>query len=226
MPGRQRKDLTGLVVGRLTVIEFAYRKKKRNYWRCQCTCGKTCIVRVDMLLSKKRPTNSCGCIKNEQIIESGKEYRFKPTHGDAFKRLYSIYRGILDRCNNPNATGYHNYGGRGIKCEWDTYEDFRADMEESYYKHVEEYGEEDTEIDRIDNDGNYCKDNCHWVTHREQCNNTRYTIYVVMEDGKEIPISDLARKLDIPVARLRKKYHRSEYDGTRKIPYDKLMGDE
>lgn len=222
---RERIDLTGRVFGRLTVIEFAYRKKKRNYWKCQCTCGNTTIVRVDMLLDKKKPTHSCGCIKNELLIENGKNTRFKSTHGDSDKRIYNIYRGILDRCNNPKMAGYHNYGGRGIKCEWETYEDFKADMEESYYKHVEEYGN-DTEIDRIDVNGNYCKDNCHWVTHQEQCNNTRYNVFVIMEDGSEISLSDFARKYDLSIRKLRRIYYNSEYNGTKKIPYDKLMGDE
>ena len=221
----KRKDLTGLKVGKLTVIEFAYRKKKRSYWKCQCECGRECIVRVDMLLSKKRPTSSCGCIKNEQIAKAGEPYRFKPTHGDTFTRFYRIYIHMLDRCNNPKVDSYKNYGAKGIKVEWKCYEDFKRDMYESYIQHVEEYGEDDTEIDRIDPKGNYCKDNCHWVTNLQQANNKRDTIYVELDNGELITMANLARELGVSHNTLFGKYYRSEYysddhENIRIVPYN------
>jgi hypothetical protein len=65
------------------------------------------------------------------------------------------------RCNNKNHEFYHRYGGRGITYDpkWETFEGFYEDMGEKPGK--------GWDIDRIDNDGNYCKENCQWLTRSE-----------------------------------------------------------
>lgn len=82
-------------------------------------------------------------------------------------KLRRIYAGIKHRCNNPNDKCYNRYWWRWIKCLRKTFEDFYNDMHVSYEEHYNEYWEKNTQIDRIDNDWHYCKENCRWVTVKE-----------------------------------------------------------
>lgn len=88
------------------------------------------------------------------------------------RRFYNVWQSAKKRCNNPNDAGYVNYGSRGIKCLWETYEAFKHDMWASYNAHRETYPD-DTSIDRINNDGHYTKPNCRWATWSEQQVNRR-----------------------------------------------------
>lgn len=82
-----------------------------------------------------------------------------------YVRPRNIFSCLLQRCKNQNNKDYKYYGGRGIKCEWKNFEDFWKDMESSYA--------EDLTIDRINNDGNYSKENCRWVASADQQKNRR-----------------------------------------------------
>lgn len=98
------------------------------------------------------------------------------THGMTNTRLFRIWRAMRQRCLNPNNRDYFKYGGRGITiCKrWlDSFELFLLDMEESYLLHCEKFGEIQTSIDRINNNGNYESSNCKWATKIEQGSNTR-----------------------------------------------------
>ena len=82
--------------------------------------------------------------------------------------LYGRWKGMKQRCYNPNNRYYYNYGGRGIKiCQrWlDSFENFYNDMKEGF--------EVDLELNRIDNNGNYEPQNCNWVTRKQNSNNKR-----------------------------------------------------
>lgn len=118
------------------------------------------------------------------------------THGMEHTRFYSIYTAIKQRCNNSKIPNYKNYGDRGIKCLWKSFKEFRDDMYESYLEHVKEFGKIQTTINRIDNNENYCSENCRWATYSEQMKNKRNT-RIIMFNGKTQCLKDWAKEYSI-----------------------------
>lgn len=152
-------DLTGKRFGRLTVINRIDFKNGITIWSCVCDCGTICDVSTNSLNSGKK--QSCGCLQKERTIKAS------TTHGLSKTRIHKEWRGILHRCENPSASHYENYGGRGITVcdEWK--EDFMA-----FYEWSMKNGYADNlTLDRKDNNKGYSPDNCRWVTHMENCHN-------------------------------------------------------
>lgn len=152
------KDLTGLVFYKLTVIKRADNIGGKTAWECKCSCGETKTVASRHLL--RRSIKSCGCILKERLVKE------KTTHGMSKTRVYNVWCKMISRCEVSTNNRYNRYGGRGITvCErWrNSFELFLEDMgEPPTNKHS---------LDRINNDGNYCKENCRWATYKEQANN-------------------------------------------------------
>lgn len=170
----------------LTVLELKAKKNKDGKWlhKCQCDCeNKTiCYARgCDLVNGEKK---SCGCLNN-------KKYKFEFS-----SRFYGIWNNMLRRCNNTNDKDYNIYGGRGIKVcnSWKmSFEYFYKDMHESYLDHIYQYGEKDTTLDRIDVNGNYCKENCKWATQIEQSNNRTNNRRLVDKDGTTHTVYEWSR---------------------------------
>lgn len=107
-----------------------------------------------------------------------------------YTRIYRIWNGMKQRCNNPGATNYENYGGRGITyCEhWESFKNFYEDMGDLPFK--------DATLERIDVNGNYEKSNCKFATLKEQANNTRSNRYIT-HNGETMTLWDWSKKLNI-----------------------------
>lgn len=115
------------------------------------------------------------------------------------------------RCYNQNNKQYKDYGGRGIKVEWTTFEQFKEDMYPSYREHIDKLGEINTTIDRINNDGNYSKENCRWSTKAEQMRNNRRN-HMLTYNGKTKCMSDWAKLLGIKYCSLYKRMKKRSFD--------------
>lgn len=133
------------------------------YWECQCDCGVIKAISATNLVNGK--SNAC----KSGIHMKGRN----KTHGMRYTKIYRVWRNMKIRCNNPDAQNYYLYGGRGITvCDrWmEGFENFYEDMKEGYA--------EGLSLERIDVNGNYCKENCRWVTMADQSKNKRNTAYI------------------------------------------------
>lgn len=197
-------DLTGQKYGRLTVLNRAKSVNKHTFWKCVCECGNNVVV--DSYNLRNGHTQSCGCYRQE-VLEKARS-PFITTHGMSRTRFYRIWRSMKKRCHDEKHPYYKDYGGRGISVceEWRfSFENFYCDMYQSYLEHVEKYGEKDTTIDRVDNNGNYVYNNCKWSTQLEQHRNTRMSVYISINGEKYTP-SEIGKTFGILPSTVLKRY--------------------
>lgn len=185
---KKMSSLVGEVFGRFTVISFAgVRDNGVSRWLCRCSCGSEVVHSRGNL--KSGAATSCGC--------ASKMRESHVKHGMFGTPTYTCWAMMKQRCCNPNAARYDDYGGRGISvCErWESFENFLADMGEK---------PDGRTIERRDVNGNYEPSNCVWETPKAQARNRRNN-RVVEFNGVSKCISEWSEELGIPYQRL---YHR------------------
>lgn len=177
------KDMTGQRFGRLTVVGYVGKVAgNKAAWLCQCDCGRSITVVGESL--RRGHTTTCGCLRNWP--------KPKEHHGKAHSPEYAVWSHMIQRCTNPARSGYHLYGGRGIKvCQrW----------RDSFVAFLEDVGPRPSlnhTLDRIDNDGNYEPGNCRWVTADVQSSNTRRNRRITY-NGETLTVKQWAKKLGMP----------------------------
>lgn len=153
---------------KLTVLRTWKKKRKTNGYReiaeCLCDCGKHTSVHLENL--KSGHTTSCGCAKIKAITK----------HGYSGHPAYHIWEAIVDRCYNPNNSGYKWYGGKGIKM-CDQWRNDPGLFVEWALSHGYKKG---LSIERADNSRNYEPDNCSWIPYNQQQKNTSKSLKLSM----------------------------------------------
>jgi hypothetical protein len=190
-------------------------------WKCLCKCGEIVITQIS------GGSKSCKRCAYEQTGKDRTIHNESPSNGKSATRLYRIWTGMRNRCNNVRNKNYNDYGGRGITVcdEWNEYLNFKKWSMENGYK-------DDLSIDRINNDKGYSPNNCRWVSRTRQMNNTRHNSLItinnitrsVIEWCRELNIGKgnlyvNCKKLNIPVDFVIKYCFANQ---PRMIPYKKL----
>lgn len=176
-------DLSGSRVGNFTVLKLDHVDNYRHkFYQCQCDCGTIFVKRDDIIKNAKHQAcNNCKRNRADMVV-----------HNKSNTKLYRIYYGMKQRCNNQRAREYHNYGARGITVcdEWeDNFISF-------YHWSIANGYEPGLQLDRKDNNGNYEPSNCRWVTPVVNSNNKRTCIYFE-HNGKKLSINEWSRELGI-----------------------------
>ena len=148
-------------LGMMFATESSNKKYRFGIYKCGF-CGTNFKAQVHHI--KSEHTQSCGCY-GKQVIKNGANKK----HNLSNTRLHRIWRNLKSRILNPKYKQYNCYGGRGITiCE-----EWKNDFMTFYnWAMLNGYSDE-LSIDRIDNDGNYCPENCRWATQTIQTRNQR-----------------------------------------------------
>jgi hypothetical protein len=188
-------DLTGKRFERLTVIGKASAPANNHrvgsFWYVQCQCQSPIFV-VHGGDLRDGNTQSCGCLSRQKAAD-----RLR-THGLRDTPEFNVWARMRARCQKSTHPDFEYYGGRGILVceEWSSFAQFLADMgKRPSSLHT---------IDRIDNNGPYCKSNCRWATRKQQANNQRSNMYIEY-DGRIQTLAQWSDELSIPYTTLRSR---------------------
>lgn len=167
-------------------------KHKKTLWEVRCECGKTSIKIASQVRTGK--TKSCGC-----LAKAGNN----ATHGLRKHPLYPTWCNMKARCDKKNHPSYKNYGGRGISYDsrWLSFENFLEDVGERPF--------EGASLDRVDNDGAYCRTNVRWANRETQRKNSRQITPVTIK-GEARLITEWCSFYNISIGSVHRRMKKGE----------------
>lgn len=189
----RKKIEIGQRFGRLVVlanlgIKTCNNGERSTVYKCQCDCGNFVEVKHKMLNGGH--VKSCGCLKHEYQRIKSPFYKIK------HRALLFVWKTMKQRCLTPTNKDYYLYGGRGITVcnEWkNDFFAFNSWAESNGYA-------KGLMLDRIDNNGNYCPENCRWATPIEQANNKRTNKWITL-DNQTKTLKTWCNELNLPYSR-------------------------
>lgn len=197
-----RKDITGNRYVRLVAVLRVNPDEPKAKWLFKCDCGKE-IVRLRGAVTAGN-TKSCGCLNLDVLVSRSTKHGFS-AQGNKHP-LYDTWDRMWRRCIDPKATGYENYGGRGITVDpaWEDFAKFLVDMGPRPKGFT---------IERRHNDQGYSPGNCYWADRTTQARNRRSTVTLTYK-GVTKPLATWAEETGISYYTLRGR-KRSGYSDER-----------
>lgn len=186
-----RNDLIGQTFNDWSVVARGRpRGAEGRQWLCRCVCGTEREISAYAL--RKGLTSGCGCRAAERVAAA------QTTHGQSKTPEHRAWIAMRSRCNNPNTTKWHLYGGRGITVDprWDDFATFLADMGPKPSKRHS--------VERRDGNKGYSPENCYWATPEQQNQNTTRNRFLTFE-GETLTVSEWARRKGISQSALRNR---------------------
>lgn len=204
--------MSGQRIGKLLVEGLSHKDKRGEmFWSCVCDCGGTAVVSGNSLRRPDRPTTSCGCLRVENRrkvgYKSNKGSKPAPKTNSRGTGAYTSWRGMKDRCLNPNATAHKYYENVGVCDRWLYFPNFLEDMGGRPYGCT---------LERVDRSKGYNKENCVWATWKTQSRNTCRTVMITY-NGETMCLSDWANRLGLVYGTLYSRLYRYGWDVNRAL---------
>ena len=199
----KEEDYINKKYGKLTILSFAeptiyfYKSQMKVYKvNCICDCGN--LHTTDLQCLKRGKGISCGCWNKESAKIRATKHGLSQVNKKTTS-TYMIWTHVKGRCLNEKNKDYKDYGGRGITMseEW----------KESYLNFYNDMGEKPKgfSIERINVDGNYCKENCKWISKRDQNKNKRNN--QIHYNGEIKCLSDWCKILNLSYGSMRHRIY-------------------
>lgn len=202
---KQIINMIGQESGMLTVLKKSgVDKWGQVLWLCKCECGGVTTLTGSNI--RKKLMDSCGCLTFD------KHSKVHTKHGLYGTSIYNTWSSMKARCNDMSDK---RYGGRGISyCEeWENFEMFYNDMGD--------IPQDCTEIDRINNEKGYSKENCRWTTKNVNTQNTRRSRYWTVLGVEYSSMFDAICATGLSRWRIQDRCHREINGFSTRLKYEK-----